>query len=153
VVESHLVPSGSHPLVRLGLDHNLDANVKIKIYFNIDINHLASLHFLLPDLCTFDLFSSHPVVLTSYPPPFRPPRAHILTRLPNVKEALRRDEGHNTARELGHVRSEVGRTNERQEELSGQERACGERRHLPRHLRAWRSWQPRLRQMGRGRRG
>jgi hypothetical protein len=112
VVESHLVPSGSHPLVRLRLDHSFGANVKIKIYFNIDINHLAYMHFLLPDLRTFYILSPHPVVLTSYPPPFRPPRAHILTRLPDVKEALRRDEGHDTARGLGHVLSEDGRTDE-----------------------------------------
>jgi hypothetical protein len=97
----------------LGLDDNFDANVKIKIYFNIDINHLASLHFLLPDHHTFDILSSHPVVLTSYPPPFRPPRAHILTQLPDVKEAPRKDEGHNTARGLGHVRSEDGQTKDR----------------------------------------
>jgi hypothetical protein len=104
-------------------------------------------------LHTFDILSSHPMLLTSYPPPFRPPRAHILTQLPDVKEALRRDEGHNTARGLGHVHSEDGRTNERQGELSGQEQACGERRHLQRHLRARGSWQPRLRRTGRGRRG
>jgi hypothetical protein len=134
-----VVLSESHPLVRLGLDDKFDANVKIKIYFDIDINHLASLHFFLPDLGTFNILSSHPVVLTPYPPPFRPARGLILTRLPDVEQTLERYAGHNTARGLGHVRSEDGRTNERQEELSGQEPACVERRHFQRHLRAWRS--------------
>jgi hypothetical protein len=129
-MENPLVLSESYPFVGLGLNHNLDANVKTNIYFDIDINHLASLHFLLPGLRTFDLLSSQPAALIISPPPFRPPRAHILTRLPDVKEALRKDQGHNTARGLGHVRSEDRRTNERQEEVPGQERACGERRHL-----------------------
>jgi hypothetical protein len=60
VVEIPLVLSGSYPLVRLGLDHSFGANVKIKINFNTDINHLASLHFLLPDLRTFDILSPIP---------------------------------------------------------------------------------------------
>jgi hypothetical protein len=58
VVENPLVLSGSNPLVRLGLDNNFDANVMINIYFDIDINHLAYLHFLLPDRRTFDILSS-----------------------------------------------------------------------------------------------
>jgi hypothetical protein len=73
----------------LELDHNCNTDVNINIYFNIGTDHI-----LIPALpspwpsylCSIDLFSFHPVVLTCYPPPFRPPRAYALTRLPRLRK-------------------------------------------------------------------
>jgi hypothetical protein len=73
----------------LELDHNCNTDVNININFNIGIAHI-----LLPALpspwpsylSSTDLFSSHPVVLTCYLPPFRPPRAYAPTRLPRLRK-------------------------------------------------------------------
>jgi hypothetical protein len=73
----------------LELDHNRNADVNINIYFNIGTDQILLPTLLSPwpsYLCSTDLFSSHPVVLTCYPPPFRPPGAYAPTRLPRLRK-------------------------------------------------------------------
>jgi hypothetical protein len=73
----------------LRLDNNFDVDVNINVNISIDIDDL-SLPALPPPQPsyrrTFDPFSSQNAVLVSYPPPFRAPRAHILTRLQRLRK-------------------------------------------------------------------
>jgi hypothetical protein len=96
----------------LELDHNCNTDVNINIYFNIGTDHI-----LLPALpspwpsylCSADLFSFHPVVLACYPPPSRPLGIYSYSTS-EAKKAQRRDEGHNTNSQTGHVRCEDRQT-------------------------------------------
>jgi hypothetical protein len=89
VVQDPLSSPGSHPLVCMGLDRNLDVHVDIIININIDISHLllSALHsprtfYLRPP----DPLPFQPVVLASYLPPIRHPRAHIFAQLPKLRK-------------------------------------------------------------------